>query len=96
MPVLHQGRYDDDSSAYIYIDRAKALGVTLQLRYSEPKKQAGHPNPAPFCRVELDRWRGNHGGSIENLGDNRQQGQVWAGFTGLAARISGFSELRAI
>ena len=38
MPVLHQGRYDDDSGAYVYVDSAKALGVTLELLHSEPKK----------------------------------------------------------
>jgi methylmalonyl-CoA/ethylmalonyl-CoA epimerase len=38
MPVLHQGRYDDDSGAYVYLDSAKALGVTLELLRSEPKK----------------------------------------------------------
>jgi methylmalonyl-CoA/ethylmalonyl-CoA epimerase len=38
MPVLHQGRYDDDSGAYVYIDSAKALGVTLELLHSEQKK----------------------------------------------------------
>ncbi|MFN7993568.1 MAG: VOC family protein [Bryobacteraceae bacterium] len=38
MPVLHQGRYDDDSGAYVYIDSAKALGVTLELLHSDPKK----------------------------------------------------------
>jgi catechol 2,3-dioxygenase-like lactoylglutathione lyase family enzyme len=38
MPVLHQGRYDDDSGSYTYIDSAKALGVTLELLHSEPKK----------------------------------------------------------
>lgn len=38
MPVLHQGRYDDDSGAYVYIDSAGALGVTLELLHSEPKK----------------------------------------------------------
>lgn len=39
MPVLHQGRYDDDSGAYVYLDSAKALGVTLELLHSEPKKK---------------------------------------------------------
>ena len=38
MPVLHQGRYDDDSGSYTYIDSAKPLGVTLELLHSEPKK----------------------------------------------------------
>jgi hypothetical protein len=38
MSVLHQGRYDDDSGAYVYVDSAKALGVTLELLHSEPKK----------------------------------------------------------
>ncbi|HTT60546.1 MAG TPA: VOC family protein [Bryobacteraceae bacterium] len=38
MPVLHQGRYDDDSGAYVYIDSAKALGVTLELLHSDAKK----------------------------------------------------------
>ena len=38
IPVLHQGRYDDDSGAYVYVDSAKALGVTLELLHSEPKK----------------------------------------------------------
>jgi len=36
-PVLHQGRYDDDSGAYVYVDTAKALGVTLELLHAEPK-----------------------------------------------------------
>jgi methylmalonyl-CoA/ethylmalonyl-CoA epimerase len=38
MPVLHQGRYDDDSGAYVYVDSAKALGVTLELLHAESKK----------------------------------------------------------
>jgi catechol 2,3-dioxygenase-like lactoylglutathione lyase family enzyme len=38
VPVLHQGRYDNDSGAYVYVDSAKALGVTLELLHSEPKK----------------------------------------------------------
>lgn len=38
MPVLHQGRYDDDSGSYTYLDAAKALGVTLELLHSDPKK----------------------------------------------------------
>jgi methylmalonyl-CoA/ethylmalonyl-CoA epimerase len=38
MPVLHQGRYDDDSGSYTYIDSAKALGVTLELLHADPKK----------------------------------------------------------
>ena len=38
MPVLHQGRYDDDSGAYVNVDSAKALGVTLELLHAEPKK----------------------------------------------------------
>ncbi len=38
IPVLHQGRYDDGSGTYTYIDSAKALGVTLELLHSEPKK----------------------------------------------------------
>ena len=38
MPVLHQGYYDDGSGTYTYIDSAKALGVTLELLHSEPKK----------------------------------------------------------
>ena len=38
MPVLHQGRYDDDSGAYVYVGSATALGVTLELLHSEPKK----------------------------------------------------------
>ena len=38
MTVLHQGRYDDDSGAYVYVDSAKALGVTLELLHAEPKK----------------------------------------------------------
>jgi catechol 2,3-dioxygenase-like lactoylglutathione lyase family enzyme len=38
MPVVHQGRYDDDSGAYAYIDSAKALGVTLELLHSDVTK----------------------------------------------------------
>jgi len=38
MPVLHQGRYDDDSGAYVYVDSAKTLGVTLELLHSDVKK----------------------------------------------------------
>ncbi len=38
MPVLHQGRYDDNSGSYTYVDSRKALGVTLELLHSEPKK----------------------------------------------------------
>jgi len=37
-PVVHQGRYDDDSGAYVYIDSAEALGVTLELLHSDAKK----------------------------------------------------------
>jgi catechol 2,3-dioxygenase-like lactoylglutathione lyase family enzyme len=37
MPVLHQGRYDDDDGAYVYIDSAKVLGVTLELLHSDRK-----------------------------------------------------------
>jgi catechol 2,3-dioxygenase-like lactoylglutathione lyase family enzyme len=39
VPVLHQGRYDDDSGAYVYVDSKKQLGVTLELLHSEPKKK---------------------------------------------------------
>jgi catechol 2,3-dioxygenase-like lactoylglutathione lyase family enzyme len=38
MTVLHRGRYDDDSGAYVYIDSSKTLGVTLELLHSESKK----------------------------------------------------------
>jgi len=38
MPVQHQGRFDDDSGSYVYIDSAKALGVTLELLHSDAKK----------------------------------------------------------
>ena len=38
MPVLHKGRYDDDSGSYTYVDSRKALGVTLELLHPEPKK----------------------------------------------------------
>jgi methylmalonyl-CoA/ethylmalonyl-CoA epimerase len=38
MPVLHQGRYDDDSGSYTYIDSAKALGVTLELLHPDAKR----------------------------------------------------------
>jgi methylmalonyl-CoA/ethylmalonyl-CoA epimerase len=38
MAVLHQGRYDDDSGAYVYVDSAKALGVTLELLRPDAKK----------------------------------------------------------
>ncbi len=38
-PVLHQGRYDDDSGAYVYMDSRKPLGVTLELLHSEPRKK---------------------------------------------------------
>ncbi len=38
MPVLHQGRYDDNSGSYTYIDSAKALGVTLELLNSDARK----------------------------------------------------------
>ena len=38
MPVLHQGRYDDGSGTYTYVDSAKRLGVTLELLHSAPKK----------------------------------------------------------
>jgi catechol 2,3-dioxygenase-like lactoylglutathione lyase family enzyme len=39
MPVLHQGRYDDDSGAYVYVDSKKDLGVTLELLHSDAKKK---------------------------------------------------------
>jgi catechol 2,3-dioxygenase-like lactoylglutathione lyase family enzyme len=38
MPVVHQGRFDDDSGSYAYIDSAGALGVTLELLHSDAKK----------------------------------------------------------
>ena len=38
MPVQHQGRFDDDSGSYVYIDSAKALGVTLELLHPDAKK----------------------------------------------------------
>jgi methylmalonyl-CoA/ethylmalonyl-CoA epimerase len=38
IPVLHQGRYDDNSGAYVYVDSKKALGVTLELLHSDAKK----------------------------------------------------------
>jgi catechol 2,3-dioxygenase-like lactoylglutathione lyase family enzyme len=38
MPVLHQGRYDNDRGSYVYIDSASALGVTLELLHSDPQK----------------------------------------------------------
>jgi len=38
MPVQHQGRFDDDSGSYVYIDSAKALGVTLELLHTDAKK----------------------------------------------------------
>jgi catechol 2,3-dioxygenase-like lactoylglutathione lyase family enzyme len=38
MPVVHQGRFDDDSGSYTYIDSAGALGVTLELLHSDAKK----------------------------------------------------------
>ena len=37
-PVLHEGRYDDNSGSYTYVDSQKALGVTLELLHSDPKK----------------------------------------------------------
>ena len=36
--VLHQGRYDNDSGSYVYVDSRKALGVTLELLHSDGKK----------------------------------------------------------
>lgn len=38
MPVIHQGRYDDDSGSYTYLDSAKALGVTMELLHSDAKR----------------------------------------------------------
>ena len=38
MPVVHQGRFDDGSGSYAYIDSAEALGVTLELLHSDAKK----------------------------------------------------------
>jgi catechol 2,3-dioxygenase-like lactoylglutathione lyase family enzyme len=37
-PVLHQGRYDGDNGSYFYVDSKGALGVTVELLHSEPKK----------------------------------------------------------
>jgi methylmalonyl-CoA/ethylmalonyl-CoA epimerase len=37
-PVLHQGRYDDDSGSYTYVDSRKNLGVTLELLHSDARK----------------------------------------------------------
>ncbi len=38
VPVLHEGSYDDGSGTYTYVDSGKALGVTLELLHSQPKK----------------------------------------------------------
>ena len=38
MTVVHQGRFDDDSGSYAYIDSEGALGVTLELLHSDAKK----------------------------------------------------------
>jgi methylmalonyl-CoA/ethylmalonyl-CoA epimerase len=35
IPVLHQGRYNDDSGSYTYVDSAPQLGVTLELLHSD-------------------------------------------------------------
>jgi catechol 2,3-dioxygenase-like lactoylglutathione lyase family enzyme len=37
MPVMHQGRFDDDTGSYTYIDSAQALGVTVKLLHNFPK-----------------------------------------------------------
>lgn len=37
-PVLHRGRYDSDNGSYVYMDTKKALGVTVELLHSDPKK----------------------------------------------------------
>lgn len=39
MPVLHRGRYDKDNGDYVYIDSAKALGVTLEFLHSDAAKK---------------------------------------------------------
>jgi hypothetical protein len=39
MPVVHRGRYDADNGTYIYLDSKRALGVTVELLHSDPKKQ---------------------------------------------------------
>ncbi len=39
MPVLHRGRYDGDNGDYVYVDSAKALGVTLEFLHSDPVKK---------------------------------------------------------
>ena len=39
IPVLHRGRYDDDSGSYVYVDSAKALGATLELLHSDRGKK---------------------------------------------------------
>lgn len=39
MPVLHRGRYDKDNGDYVYVDSAKALGVTLEFLHSDPPKK---------------------------------------------------------
>lgn len=38
LPVLHRGRYDSDNGTYVYLDSEKALGVTLELLHSDPKR----------------------------------------------------------
>jgi methylmalonyl-CoA/ethylmalonyl-CoA epimerase len=43
MPVVHRGRYDADNGTYIYLDSKRALGVTLELLHSDPKKQKWLP-----------------------------------------------------
>ncbi len=37
-PLLHAGRYDDDSGSYTYVESANALGVTVELLHSDSKK----------------------------------------------------------
>jgi catechol 2,3-dioxygenase-like lactoylglutathione lyase family enzyme len=37
MPVVHRGRYDADNGSYLYLESKRALGVTLELLYSDPK-----------------------------------------------------------
>ena len=39
MPVIHQGRFDGNNGSYSYLDSKRALGVTVELLHSDPKKQ---------------------------------------------------------
>lgn len=38
-PEIHRGRYDKDNGTYVYFDTMDALGLSVELLYSDPPKK---------------------------------------------------------